>query len=409
MNRANKLDIFNIKYLMLIKPIIDMLWNISLLNYFIMLYAIVILVIEYRDSKIRVKNIDLFIIIALWLIAISFVHEMNSTTVRALLKLVSPFILYYIGRNTKEDPSVLMHYMCNGYILAFLIDIIALILGKGFVYWGHALTFTGFYFFKTDIGVALLWLMFLIVFNEIWFCKRKIRALIMLSISFVMIILTNSRMTLILTLFLAVISFLYYREKNTGHPIKVRLRLILLGICALIIGICLIRFLGNTAFFVNNGFIAFNFEKLSDLYSAGNLQGRDAIWNYLMEKFNSECFFKKMFGVSLNSYISGDTYLSGLSSHNIYIGILYSFGYFGSMLFVIYIGVLIRKLNSEKNRILFYATLFSMSLLLIYGISVNTHEFTNYTWNFGLLTGLLYNNYFKNQSERLEYYEKKCN
>ena len=389
MNRANKLDIFNIKYLMLIKPIIDMLWNISLLNYFIMLYAIVILVIEYRDSKIRVKNIDLFIIIALWLIAISFVHEMNSTTVRALLKLVSPFILYYIGRNTKEDPSVLMHYMCNGYILAFLIDIIALILGKGFVYWGHALTFTGFYFFKTDIGVALLWLMFLIVFNEIWFCKRKIRALIMLSISFVMIILTNSRMTLILTLFLAVISFLYYREKNTGHPIKVRLRLILLGICALIIGIYLIR--------------------LSDLYSAGNLQGRDAIWNYLMEKFNSECFFKKMFGVSLNSYISGDTYLSGLSSHNIYIGILYSFGYFGSMLFVIYIGVLIRKLNSEKNRILFYATLFSMSLLLIYGISVNTHEFTNYTWNFGLLTGLLYNNYFKNQSERLEYYEKKCN
>lgn len=409
MNRTHKLDVFNIKYLLLIKPIIDMLWNISLLNYFIMLYAIIILIVEYRQSKIKVKNIDLFIVIALGLIAISFAHEMNSTTVRAMLKLVSPFTLYYIGRNAKEDTSVLMRYMCNGYILAFLIDIIALILGKGFVYWGHALTFTGFYFFKTDIGVALLWFMFLIVFNETWFCKRKKRTLILLSISFIMIILTNSRMTLILTFFLVVIGFLYYREKNTGHMIKVRLKLILLGVCVLILGIYIIRFLGNSAFFASKGFIAFDFEKLSDLYSAGNLQGRDAIWNYLVEKFNSECFLKRMFGVSLNSYISGDSYLSGLSSHNIYIGILYSFGYFGSILFVIYIGILIRKLNSEKNRMLFYATLFSMSLLLIYGISVNTHEFTNYTWNFGFLTGLLYNNYSKNRSERMECYEKKCN
>lgn len=302
---------------------------------------------------------------------------------------------------------MLIKYMCSGYIIAFLVDIVALAMRKGFVYWGHAFTFTGFYFFKTDIGVALLWVMFLVIFSNEWWKNRKIRSYFIVGLSLLMVVLSNSRMTLILTLFLFVISFLHYRETKTGHFVKIKFKFIFLGICVVICGIYFVRFLGKTPFFADNGFISFEFEKISDLYSAGNLQGRDAIWNYLLERFNSENLVKRIFGVSLNSYIGGNTYLSGLSSHNIFVGILYSFGYFGLILFISFICVLIMKLNKESDRQIFYATLFSMSLLLIYGISVNTHEFTNYTWNFGFMVGYLYNDYRK-ISIRREIYEKEC-
>lgn len=395
MGGISKLNIFQIKYLLIIKPIVDMLWNIKWLNYFIMVYALLILIYEYRSLKIIVQKIDVIVFLSLLFICLSFSQEIHEETVKIFIKLLSPFVLYYIGRNMKEEPYILMKYMCTGYFFAFLIDLIMFSLNKGFIYWGHALTFTGLYFFKTDLGVALLWLVLLILIDENWFIKRKLSSLIIVTLSTAMIILSNSRMTLILLLYLFGLAFAYYQEKKTGYLLKFNLKLVLSTLTIVLLGLYLIRFLSNSDLFVNKGFIAFDFDKLSELYSPENLQGRNAIWTYLMNEFNSQGILRKMFGLGLYSYVGGGSYYSGLSSHSIYIGVLYSFGYIGMLLSLVYTICIIQKLNKEKDRRIFYMTLFSMTLLLIYGFSVNTHEFTNYTWNFALLTGIVYNSSYK--------------
>lgn len=85
MNKINKLNILNIKFLLLIKPMTDMLWNISFLNYFIMLYAIIVLIIQYKKLRVNLKKVDIFITIALLLIMFSFINEVNGMTIRTLL------------------------------------------------------------------------------------------------------------------------------------------------------------------------------------------------------------------------------------------------------------------------------------------------------------------------------------
>lgn len=397
MKKNTKISIFNMKYLLLVKPMVDMLWNLSILNYFIMLYAMLILLIEYRDLKVRIKNIDFLIVVGVCLIFIAFLRETNYSDIRLLFKLLSPFALYYIGRNTKEDPETLVSYMRKGYILAFFVDLLALVLGKGFVYWGSALTFKGFYYFKTDIGVALLWLIFLVLFDKNWMIRHKILSFGLVSASLLMVLLSNSRITLILLGILAVIRFFYSYEKKTGHLIQIHTNVIIIGACAMVLGLFLIRYLSNSAFFINKGFISFNFETLSDLYSSENLQGRNAIWDYLLVRFNSETLANRLLGVNNKSIVGESQFFSGYTSHSLYIGVLYSFGYLGSALLLAYIVVLILKLNQEKNRIVFYTTLFSMIIFLIYGISVETYKFVNYTWNFALWSGILYSNCVKKE------------
>lgn len=380
----------SIQWILLLKPLVDMFYSLVVLDYISLLYVCLLFLYYILNNKMKLYKIDFFIVVYLLLITIGLLRDFSGSSLTIYIKIISPYILFYIGRMCRYDERKYFSTMYIGFTIAFIIDLILFLSNQGRIAWGGANTFKGFYFFKTDLAVALINYFFLLIVMNIEHLK-KAKIIVPALLTIVLLFYSNSRIALLALLIEIFLLMLFVYENKHGRKFKINFKIVSTIVLSIIVGIVILKLIGSSNFFAKNGFISFKFNSINDLFSSYNTQGRSRVWTQVIENFKNANIIQKLIGVKFNTTTFNLTSTSIINTHSSYFGYLYSIGFVGCFaVFAIHF-LLIKKANSLNNRLHFYVLLMYMSVFLFFGLSNNTYEFTNLTWNYFFTAGLLYN------------------
>lgn len=346
-----------------------MLYQLPILDVFLTAICIVYF---FRKTTSSLCDIDICVIILSILFFFAFLRNITLGSFSILLKIESGFLLYFLGRKYYSSPNTILTALKNSFIIVLIISIFSYISGTGFQQWGAYKTFTGYYYFKTDMAVALAQGFIVFAFGY----TLKIKKYIILLICFFMVFLTNARMYYFIFIIILFLVYLYHKNIKTGKQIKINLKIFAICILIVISLLFLLNYWGKT--FLGERYLLFEFENLTDLASESNTQGRSVIWYCIYEYFAKQDLLTRLWGIDLISDSLSNP--MGHNSHNMYLKILFSTGYIGSIIYILFIGYIIKYLNKTRNIRLFYLTCGFLSIYFLSGISYITIESTQLTW-----------------------------
>lgn len=368
--------------ILFLKPITDMLYQLSILDYAMTAIAVLALVINVK--KIKKLFINDYIALSIVMLLTVTLMKTNFQGVTTYIKMISAYMLYFIGRACGGRLFKEKKHLVRAMILVLFANLITLFTRNGFQIWGHATTFSGLYFFKTDLALAMIY----VIVTVLYFSRMKpffVYSVCILSI--VMIVLSNTRMDMLIAILVIGVYIFYIREDNTGKKLKINIKYVCIGVAVLFGGVILISNLLKLEVFRKFDYITFSVEKVFDIFSASNTSGRNVVWEHIINLFNKASFIDRLFGIDFVS----DLYLT-YDSHNAYIKMMYTSGYLGLALFILFILLYLNKLNSENNRKMFYFNLSLIITFVLQSISASTVAYTQNTWILMLFLGSSINN-----------------
>lgn len=362
--------------LFLLKPIADMFYQYQFLDVF--LSVIVVLLLLPRFFKIQFCFLDLVVLTLQVLYVFCFLRD--TSALPAFIKIESGFLLYFLGRTYFEAWDKYTRPLQKGYLIILIISIITLITGTGFKQWGHVNTFSGLYFFKTDMAAALAqcFILFSITHAGPSDDKRryhKILKLLVLCTCSILILYTNARIYYFILVTLFALLFFYQREIKTGKRKKINLKSFLIAFFLLVVTLSVMNNLNRLG--IGEDYLLVSFNDTSELFDASNTQGRSEVWTNILGYFFAQDFSKCFWGI--------DLVLDGIvgqicESHNLYIKVLFSIGYCGFVIFVLFIILSIRIVNKIYDTRLFFIMTGFLITYYLSGISYSTILSTQLTW-----------------------------
>ena len=365
--------------LVFLKPIFDMFYAYQVLDYALLLLSIVLFLMALQRIGRHVYSIDLCVLLIMGTLTGTFLRTASGFSV--YVKMVSAYMMYFIGRGFFAGKEKCKRYLLISQIIVICANFAWFAMGKGFVIWGNANTFKGLYFYKTDLAIAMVQaLCTVLYFARGWGVRF---ATICATAS--MIVLSNSRAAIIIFLMVLLLYALYKWEHITGKRLIVDTKLILGGGTAVFAMLLLTVGILSLPIFDSRDFITFD---LKNLFSTSNLQGRDNVWAGILTKFNAANTFEKFFGIDFVSDVWTSLKEETFDSHNSYIKIMYSTGYVGLSLFVLFAILYIRRLNKVNDRSLSYFSLTCSAVFLLQSISQASIAFTQMTWIWMLFVGI---------------------
>ena len=359
------------EYVLFLKPLADMVYQFPVLDYLLLGICVVALFFVAK----RIGNlliVDVLAVVFLALLSVSLLRAFSG--VYDYLKLVSAYLLYFLGRGCYGRRQRINRAIIYSHFIVILVNLGCLAVGYGFVTWGSAYTFRGMYYFKMDLALAMVYCIAVILFfTRMNFWPK----LFLLAAAGGMLILTNSRISILLAIMVAVLYAVYVREKKQKlkRIFKVRLKMVLVILLVMVLSIFAVQKLAALPALRRYNFLSFTFNSISDFGNVSNTQGRINIWSGILAKFARARFYQRMIGIDL----VGATW-KGWETHNTYLRVLYATGYVGLLLFLSFFVALVRRFNRVKNRNLFFFTLSLMLCFLIQGMTATTIIFTQMTW-----------------------------
>ncbi len=342
--------------------------------------------------KLAFGKVDYIVLILSFLFFLSFIRNINGWS--QFLKIESSFFLFFIGRFYKMGTHKLIRCLQKGFIPIIIVSIIAYVTGLGFVYWGNYNTFRGFYFFKTDLALAMTQCFIVFSFCQSRYLIKKIIPLI----CFFFVLISNARIYYLIMMIILMLTVLYHYEiKRNRIIVKLNIKFFILVITFVIISVILMIYLNDIY-----GSSYLLLDTSDGLYSDANTQGRTVVWAEIYKMFIDSDFINRLFGIDLCSDISPSL---GHNSHNCYLKILYSTGYIGCLFFVIFVCSIIKEIAKIRNRQLFYYTLSFFLTFIIGGMSYVSIESTQGTWLTMFFIGSAVT---RNEKERLSYKGVRC-
>lgn len=368
-------------YFIFFKTIADMFYSVAFLDYIMMAVASVLFVVSL--TRLPPKYLIDFCAI-FFMVLLTFTIIRNTEGVTNYIKTISAFFLYFIGRYYYRDYHKAEKALVKSYYIVVLVNFIMMILGLGYIIWGSALTFRGMYYYKTDLGISMIYAISAFAFFDVTNKKIIVAEWIIIGI---IILRSNTRAAMIIYLLVLGLWFLFLREKKSTKILKINLKYVIGVIILVIVALYIVSWLLSLSVFKNLHFINFNFTKFSDLYSDDNMQGRNNVWQSIIENFNNASLWQRIFGIDFVSdrYISWDG--SVYDSHNAYLKILFTTGYLGLLTYILFILLCVLRLNNLKDRSLFYFNLSILITFLCQSISQSSIEFTQMTWIFMFFIG----------------------
>lgn len=348
-------------FIFFLKPIVDMLYAYQILDIALLLVAIFCF---SKGKIIRLHAMDFIVFFLLVMFTFSLLRNIEGF--REYLKISSGFFLYYLGRMYYKYWPKYLFQLQRGFLIILVITMISYFIGSGFTQWGSVNTFTGYYFFKTDLAAAMAQC-------AVVFCLlprlRKMDYLILAICSYFVVI-SNTRMYYFIIFILFFLIFYYQKYPNKRIRINGKFYII---IAASIIGLLIIlNIIGQYV----ESLLLFKFENASDLMDGSNTQGRNQIWEGIYSYFAKQNFLTRLTGIDLIS----DGLHGGHDSHNVYLKILYSTGYLGIGLFLLFIFTGFYFINKVKSSRLFYVTSSLFGIFLLGGMSYSTILSTQVSW-----------------------------
>lgn len=355
---------------LLLKPFADLFWQFNVLDGVLLCILVLgcMAGATRRDAiMFGVQDLPILGLFILYLSA-GFNHPSAIVT---LIKVLSGLFLYLVGRMNARWMDVLARGLTVTMAVVVGINLLLFAGGRGFQQWGHASTFSGAYFFKTDLASA----MGLAMVCGLYYAKSaKTRGLMVLA-SASLILFSNTRAYYIAILVELLIFWLYRRGFRVSFQTLVYSSLAGAG------AIGVVAWLMSLEFFRRFGFIGFDLDASSGLISAANTQGRSEIWRALWERYLAAGPLDMLFGLGLGLgqdeiYLNGTTW----SSHSLYFGVLIAVGAVGVLMLVGLVAVSFGAIFGMTDRRSAYFILSLLVMMLVSGISVNTIEFTASTW-----------------------------
>uniref|UniRef100_A0AB33IYX9 O-antigen ligase family protein n=1 Tax=Prevotella sp. GTC17254 TaxID=3236794 RepID=A0AB33IYX9_9BACT len=292
-----------------------------------------------------------------------------------LAKALTAFVLYFLGRAYYSNWKDYIKPLRYSFYIVLAVTVFSYVTGAGFQEWGGVNTFTGLYFFKTDLAAALSQCLLVFLFKE----KRGYTKIEVLTIGVcaIFILLANARIYYLVLVVFFVFAYMHQREIKTGRIVKISPRfiaLILLSVGLLIVSMSYVA--TNTK--LGEEYLLINLNDEGGLLSAGNTQGRSVTWANILMFFNNQPLITRFFGYDLVS----DANVGGIgfNAHSLYIKLLFSLGYFGCFVFFMLVWAVIMNLNKLSDRRLFYLTIGYMLIFFVGGISYTSIESTQLSW-----------------------------
>jgi O-antigen ligase len=282
----------------------------------------------------------------------------NNNSINDLLKFISYFFIYISGRiipikHTKNEILKLISFfsLFTFFTLSFS--------NFGYKIWGSVYTFTGGYFFKTDMAISSL-ILFTIILSLF---TNRLLLIIAFLINFYIIFKTNARIALPLTIIIP--SIFYAINKKLYFDKK-----IIIFSTLFILPISLALFIFVDSLTIN--YLTFDFQ---NPFSVANTQGRTVIWESILYNYLNSDLSQYFFGMGLGAdIISTEMYatsnqLAGVRAHSSYLYLLVSTGIIGSILFYYFLYFSLKntyislKYNINKNN---YLQKVNLNIIIIF-------------------------------------------
>lgn len=357
-----------IESLVFLRLLSDYFWEHKSIGVICTVLAFSAAAIYFSQSRKSARIVAPDILFLAFLLLVAATDTLNLTTSSAVdfAKFTAFFLLYIAGR---VGPIQLWSPILLGIasVVGLFAFATAAFMGIGYQYWGSVATFSGGYFFKTDMAIAAL------IFLALAASTLTSRVLLLTATLFALYIVfkTNARIALPLTLAIPAFTVL----ARAGFIKKINIKAIAYISLVAIAGMGLFLMIDFSAL----GLLTFDF---SDPFSAANTQGRTVIWSAVLEAYMQADPLRKLIGSGLGSdsvataTFSESTHLEGTRAHNSFLYLLICTGIAGTTLFILLLLLLFRRvpvlLQSGDRQSLMIANLFSTFMLIFLWTSLTT-------------------------------------
>ncbi len=382
----NKLVMGIAVLVMVLKPISDMIYTTRAFDMVLLGLAIVAVPIGMYTTKYTVQKIDVIPLIWLALCILSLFMSGEETVWLVWGKVMSIFPIYVLGKFiSSKDEVMIVRLVRISLLIVLITNLIVLFSGNGYQTWAQgARTFSGTYYFKTDLALAMSQVILLYLNDN----KLRIRNYIILTVAIVLAILSNSRIYFAIILLLILVCGVW--AHNVGRKLNFTKLLITVGI-GIVLSIFLLVVLARIPFFRERNFISFTTDGTLHDMLIYNLMYRNIIWKDVLEYFYQSgavfIFWGKGFTFDIPWY----------DPHNLYLTVLYKFGILGIIALIMLISWAWRNIQkyAENNR--YFLNIGVWIIVLLAGLSYTTGESTQYTWLLAFFTGCISRDYKRNK------------
>jgi len=375
LNKALELAIM---VLIALKPIVDMFYELRVLDGVLLVVALALVVVLSVCNGLKVSRVDVVPILWMLMIILSVLISRENTMWNPVIKLLSIFPIYYLGKYVPADQNLKAQGMLRGTLLIVLsINVLTLLCGKGYQVWAQdANTFSGLYYFKTDLALAMAQvILFILVYRSAkwyhWFACVAAAGLMILS---------NSRIYFAVTLILICICGIWFRWRGTKIEFK---KISIFAITAILASVLLIAVMAQIPFFKSRHFISFTLDGSIKDILVYNLMFRNIIWTDVLKAYLKSGCFHILFGNGCNVNMPWH------DAHSMYVATVYNFGIIGIVLLImllVWAWCLIRDGSDNQD---YFLNLGLWIIILVAGISYVTTESTQYTWITGFYIGMI--------------------
>ena len=318
----------------------DYFWEMKLISVVValMLPLLFILYLSITNRLFSIYFVDVLFFVFLSIVCFSEFVSGKAGSVVELSKFFVFFFSYLAGRIIKIEfkYSQIFSYVC---FLSLFLFFLSSLLGYGYQTWGAVRTFSGGYFFKTDMAMsAIIFLVFISVF-----ARRRLLLAVSLLIGGYLVFITNARIALPLV---AIVPFLAIALRK-GWIKEFKGKTIFYGVISGFVGM-LGLFLVNLA---GNNMLGFDF---SEPFSDANTQGRTLIWATILNFYFEATLVNQLFGLGLGAdayatSLLGGHPLAGVRAHNSFIYLLVCTGLIGFFIVSCFFFAVIRRVPLLLN------------------------------------------------------------
>ena len=367
------------------KQIIDMLYQYRFLDYAMVVFMALLCLYQFcliRPGLRRIQWVDILVLIIMVLFTLSWLRKPSGYEI--YFKLISACMIYYLGRLYSERIKECYQALVWAAYIVVYINFFHRIYRQSY----HLFSSIGeegeLFYYKTDLAFAMLLASIFLFF----LAKRSLLKYITLFLIIpYMVLYSSARTQQALLVLIYVLFFLAYREQKTGILQKINWKLLLVAGSAVAVGVLLLLVAPKISFFQKLG-MNWGLDISHGYFTEENMVIRHESWNGIMQYFAEQPFWNRLWGIDLYSdYLHNSI---NQSTQSMYIKLLYSIGYIGSIAGVMLIIAFILKLKKiETERTSFYISMSVWLLFLGSGVTVNSHEYTQMSWFPMMFLGLV--------------------
>lgn len=378
---------------LLVKPFADILWKFKVFNLLLILGVGLIFILNFPKIKFTLTSGLLLIVYLLF--AKSFLLDINQESTGVFLKLTSAFLLFYLAQFNK-NPQKTLKILAFSFLLPAILTLIMAVTGNGYVYWGSSLTFSGPYFYKTDMAISIV-LSSIFFRYFLYYSNSQLVKLMTIFYLFIvapwLIYIANSRMLMLVYLFVFVfllLELLSLNQVKISRGIKTAALIILLSFAAIALNL-------YNSMASAEGYLSISFDS-DTIWSQENTQGRQGIWESILSHFFDGSASEILFGMQLNADTGLNTYLKN-DAHNTFLKVLVTTGISGLLSYLIFLTHIAVKSfkfsravgNNLNGMFLSNTIIFVLAFFILSGITQSNIIYTQSSWYAFYFMGLLFN------------------